>query len=551
MSARTGSPDRTGFGPEPSTADVDRLWDVCVIGSGAAGSVVAAALCRGGLDVLVLERGAYVDDTTSYDDLLGAAEPAWVRQDNGVWARIGYPWTTCNVGGGTVFYGGATFRHRPVDFDAGARLGATELPVRWPWTPEDLAVYYDAIERTVGVAGALGDPTMPRDHPYPMDPVWPSEAGKLIGASATRLGMRPFPTPLAVATRPYAGRPACDADRECMSHRCPIGAKGDAYSVFIAPLLDRDSAGTDGSGRLVLLAGVRVDRLDRSGTNEVTAAVGVREGTGRRYRFRARHFVVAANAVQSAALLLRSADAAAPTGLGDSSSLLGRGLCFKLSEYLIGYRRERVNAGVSTRYGVGPFSTVSVLDHYVDDDAPGGLGGLIYEAAPEQMFHLGPGEHVLRLECMVPDEPRRQNRVRLEPQADPPEVVMDYQAHPRDLARLEYLVGAAERILREAGCAIVVREPSGWALGSSHLHGTCRAGANPATSVTDPDGRLHDVPNVTVADGSLLPFPGGVSPTHTIQAVALRCATRLLSTAFGVEVDPDTAAADVAAAGSV
>jgi choline dehydrogenase-like flavoprotein len=524
----------SGYGPEPSARDTDRLWDVCVIGSGASGAAVAATLRRAGLDVLILERGGYVGEETSYDDLLAAAEPAWVRQDNGTWACLGYPWTTCNVGGGTVFYGGVTFRHRSIDFDASALLGASEMPVAWPWTPTELSPYYDAIERIVGVSGAAdADPGMPRDHPYPMDPVPISRAGVLIRDAAMRLGLHPFPTPLAIATRPYGGRPACDAVSECISHRCETGAKGDAFSVFLAPLLN---AGGDG---LRVLAGLRVDRLIRSGGSEVTAAACVREHSGREYRFRASHFVVACNAVQSAALLLRSADADAPSGLGNQNDVVGRGLCFKLSEYLVGFIRQQVtDTDRPHRSGIGPCSTISILDHYVAEDAPGGLGGLIYEAAPEQALHLGAGEQVLRLECIVPDEPRWQNRVRLDHRSGPPQVVMDYQPHPRDLARLEYLLRRGERILHEAGCSIVLREPSGWALGSGHLHGTARAGRDPATSATDPDGRLHGVPNVVVVDGALLPFPGAVNPTHTIQAVALRCTVRLLRSAFGIEINP-------------
>lgn len=258
--------------------------------------------------------------------------------------------------------------------------------------------------------------------------------------------------------------------------------------------------------------------------------------TGERYEFRARHFVLCANAVQSAALLLRSSTPRHPHGLGNSRDLVGRGLCFKLSEYLVGYDHAEITGPPQSQVmGLGPVSTCCVTDLYQDSSAPGGLGGLLYEVRPERPYRMRSNEQLLRIEALVPDEPQPANRVRLGSGTDAHgvvDVVMDYQAHPRDLARLEYMIGRGETLLRAAGCDVVVREPSGWDLGSGHLHGTCRMGTDPGSSVTDPDGRLHDADNVFVADGGLLPFPGGVNPTLTIQAAALRVAHRLLTDRF-------------------
>jgi paromamine 6'-oxidase/6'''-hydroxyneomycin C oxidase/2'-deamino-2'-hydroxyparomamine 6'-oxidase len=100
------------------------------------------------------------------------------------------------------------------------------------------------------------------------------------------------------------------------------------------------------------------------------------------------------------------------------------------------------------------------------------------------------------------------------------------------------MLARGEKLLRTAGCQLVVREPSGWALGSCHLHGTCRMGTDPASSVTDPDGLLHEADNVYVGDGALLPYPSGVNPALTIQALALRVAHRLLADRFGISQVP-------------
>lgn len=505
-------------------------WDVCVVGSGASGATAAWLCARAGLRVVIVEQGLPVQADTSYDDLLAAAEPAWVRQENGTWGKIGYPWTTCNVGGGTVFFGGAFFRYRPIDFDAELALGRAELPLAFPWGPEELDPYYRAIEDHIGVSGtADSDPTLPpRGAPYPLPAVPRSAEAQVLADGAHALDWTPFPTPLAVNSGPYGERPGCTGDAPCICRQCPVGAKGDAATRFLQPALDHGAKLVDGHKAVRLLTSGRRAR----------ALECVQMSSGRRVQIHARTFVVAANAVQSAALLLRSTGARYPTGLGNAHDLVGRGLCFKLSEYLVGYRYDGHAAhGQSTVQGSGPFSTCAVADLYRHPPAPGGLGGLLYEARPERPFRVRDNERLVRIEALVPDEPQVANRVRIGPGTDAhgvPDVVMDYQAHPRDLARLEFVLQQGEALLRAAGCAVVVREPSGWALGSSHLHGTCRMGTDPATSVTDPEGRLHDVDNVLVADGAVLPFPSGASPTLTIQAVALRTAHRLLSSDYGI-----------------
>jgi choline dehydrogenase-like flavoprotein len=533
----TSSVNATGlrYGPEPTDDDARRVADVCVIGSGASGAVTAWALARAGLDVVTVEQGPYVDPEVSYDDVESIAELAWIRQDNGFWGKVGNPWTTCNVGGGTVFYGGVALRHRPVDFDAGSRLGRTELPLRWPWTVEELNLYYDLVEQIVGVSGGDGDPTLP-DVRYPLPPVPTSAEGRVIIEAARALGLHPFPTPLAIASRPHNGRPMCAGHRPCISNRCEIGAKGDAATVFLDP--------ARGYG-MRLFAGLKAVRLVRGGNDRVDGVECIRVDNGRRHRIRARQFVVAGNGVQSAALLLRSADERSPSGMGNEFDMVGRGLCFKMSGYLNAYQRNPGSAADQNGRPTapGPFSTVAITDFYVDDDAPGGLGGLIYESRPEETLWLGPDERILQLECLVPDEPRPDNRVMLGRGVDRfglPDVVMDYSQHPRDLARLEYLLRRGEDILRAAGCTLIRRESSYFWMGSTHLHGTCRAGDDPRTSVTDPDGRVHSMSNVVVVDGGLLPFPGGVNPTLTIQALALRSAHQLLRREFHIEPEPAT-----------
>ncbi|MDG4773852.1 GMC family oxidoreductase [Solwaraspora sp. WMMD792] len=524
---------RLRYGPEPTAEDSTRVADVCVIGSGASGAITAWALQRAGLDVVVVEQGPFVDPWVSYDDIETNAETAWIRQDSGLWEKTGNPWSTCNVGGGTVFFGGAAFRHRPVDFDSETRLGHGDLPLRWPWTVAEIEPYYALVESALGIAGGGHDPSLPSDPVYPMPPVETTAEGAVISAAARSLGLHPFPTPLAITTTAYQGRPPCGGERPCISNQCDRGAKGDAVTVFLDPAR---KAG------LRLFAGLKAVRIRRRDATTVDGVECIRMDSGNRHVLRARHVVVAGNAVQSAALLLRSTDKQSPHGLGNDHDMVGRGLCFKMSGYVLGYRRADPPATPPDYRpaGPGPFSSAAITDYYTADDAPGGFGGLIIESGPEQAVRMRPDEQILRLECLVPDQPSLDNRVSLGRGVDQfglPDVVMDYSPHPRDHARLEYLQRRAEGILRAAGCELTWRESSYFWMGSTHLHGTCRAGTDPRTSVTDPDGRVHGLTNLMVVDGGVMPYPGGVNPTLTIQALALRMAHRLLRREFGIEPD--------------
>ena len=504
--------------PDPHVP-ADRVFDVCVVGSGASGSVVAWHCAAQGLDVLILERGDYTAGRT-FDEIMESSEPAFARDAKGCWSLSGYPWTSCSVGGGTVFYGGAAFRLREVDFDASAHLGDGDLPVAWPYSYADLEPYYTAIERVIGVAGdnGAGDGTFPgpatSHHLPPVAASYP--AGRLVEA-APQVGLAGFPTPLAVLTEASDGRMSCEADAPCMNRRCVRGAKGDAWTVFLKDLAQRPN--------VTLLAQHAVERLVRTRPSKVDFAEVLRlDGQPERRRFPARAFVLAGNAIQSSALLLRSADRHTPSGLGNSSDLVGRGLCFKVSENDEGYL---TSGDVPESTHRGPFSTVSFTDHYVSPDAPAGLGGLIYENRPEIEGSMREAGRIIRVECLLADQPVRENRVRLSSQTSPiglPYLVLDYRTHPRDGARLEYMLERAAELVRVTGASYIRRIPTGYEGGSCHFHGTVRGGDDPRTSVADASGRLHDLDNVYIADGGFFPFPGAVSPTLTIQAHALRLA---------------------------
>lgn len=489
---------------------LDRTFDICVVGSGAAGAVAAGAFVDAGLDVLVVEEGARLAAGARYRDVNRGAARALAR-DGGAWSERGWPWTTRNLGGGTVFYGGASFRYTPFDFDPSARIDGGDLDVRWPIGLDDLAPYYAEVESKLSVS-AVPPPGEAR-------PAGAGMPGEYLWRGAVACGHTPIPTPLAIDLS------LCTACSLCICRQCDTGAKADVVRTFLSPRA--------GNNALSIRTGVKALALRASTRHRIDDLLCLDQETGVTRPVRARAFVVAANAIQSAALLLRSTTPFAPDGVGNRHGLVGRGLCMKLSEYSEGEAAPSAQEVAAHPVGYrGPFSTVAVLDHYLDDACPTGVGGLIYEAKHDNWASLNGRPLVLRVETIIADHPALANRVRLGSRRDRwgiPDLVIDYRADPRDLARLDYMTARSAAWLLASGARDIRREASEFSLGSTHLHGTCRAGTDPAWSVVDRTGRVHNLDNVFVADGSYMPYPGGLNPTLTIQANALRIAREIVA----------------------
>lgn len=461
---------------------------------------------------MVLEEGDWVTSSTTNAEIDAVSPKALVKENNG-WVENGWPWTTRNVGGGTVFYGGASFRYLPVDFDVRRFLTAEpQIDFNWPISASELADYYEFVEHLTGVT----DRSSAAERK-------PSAAGELLIRAAEQLNWHWTPTPLAID---FA---KCDSASRCITYACPTGAKADVARLLLRPLVE--------SARLVVRANTRGLALETELDPRRVSGLVCMDYRDRSYlTIRAKSFVLACNAIQTAGLLLRSQSTAWPYGLGNANDLVGRTLCLKCSEYVCGIV-PRSSALLSGRERLGPFSTVAILEHYIDTECPTGLGGLIYEAAPDQP-HPNDNESnlLLRVETIIADHPRLRNRVCNARERDHDgmqKLMLDYDIDPLDQLRLEHMVGRCKLLLRAAGATCIWREPSDFTRGSAHLHGTCRSGLDPARSVVDPFGRLHEVSNLFVADGSFMPFPGGVNPTLTIQANASRIAEHLVRSQFG------------------
>lgn len=490
----------------------DDPFDVIIVGSGAAGAVAADTFVQAGLRTLLMEEGARLKTSATNADVDALAEHAWAGNAAQGWNPLGWPWSTRNLGGGTVFYGAASFRYTEFDFDPSERICVDGLPVKWPIGAADLAPFYSEIESILSIdrdGFECSRRQAPNTLSLPAEHLW---------EGALRLGLCPRPTPVAI------DRSRCDHCSLCITAQCTRGAKRDVVNTLLRPMADKHN--------LLLLTGVKAIALTQDQRDRVSAVQCMDTETGEIRFIRGHRFVLACNAIQTAALLLRSVTPHAPNGLGNEYDIVGRGLCMKLSEYshgVVDADRHQINDHpIGYR---GPFSTICTLDHYLDERCPTGVGGLIYEAKHDNWSRLQGDGLLLRVETIISDHPSLGNRIRLSSGTDTwglPQLMIDYTTNPKDQARLAYMVKRSADWLKAAGASDIQHEASNFAIGSTHLHGTCRAGDDPRTSVVDRDGKLHSLDNIYVVDGSYMPYPGGVNPTLTIQANALRIARQIV-----------------------
>lgn len=498
-------------------------FDVCIIGSGAGGSVASKIFAEKGWRVAIVEQGKKVAPGTNIEDVMQHAEKAIARDEHGQWGLNGYPWSASAVGGGTIFYAGVSFRYRDVDFDARNYVASDALDPKWPISYSDLDPYYNKIESWLDVSGDLkADPMMSSSSTGCLQPAHQySQQGMVIAEASKRLGKNPFPTPLAVNNNSSNGYPACENLTSCTDYACPIGAKADSFSRILRPMLNEN---------VVLMEQTKALRFIQNNMFRISELECLDMEKGEIFRIKAKQFILAANAIQSSALVLRSVNNWWPDGVGNKSGLVGAGLSFKVSEYVSGWVEDHPFDKLHEPLK-GLYSTVSVIDHYLDSKCPSGLGGLIYEANPWTDYgNPGKGLYV-QLESILADQPQQSNRVRLSEQKEEttgvPRIIIDYTTHDLDKARLSYMNNQTKNILREMGAKQIQCNPSYYYMGSAHLHGTCRAGLDENTSVVDKYGKFHTLDNLYVVDGSFMPFAGGVNPTLTIQANALRIAENI------------------------
>lgn len=495
-------------------------YDIIIIGSGAGGGTMARALSGTGARILVLERGGFIpeeaenwDAAAVWKQLRYRSRERWLDARG----REFLPYMHYCVGGNSKFWGSVLFRLRREDFQTLEHLDG--VSPAWPIDYDTLAPYYDRAEALYHVHGAAGeDPTEASRGPFPFAPIPHSVEMSSIVEALRRQGLHPSPLPLGLV-RP--GEPAgCVLCSTCNSFPCRIRAKSDAEVCGVRPAMAQPN--------VTLWTGARVSRLltDPSGRRIESVEV---EHDGSTLRIGAPLIVLSAGAVNSAALLLRSANTAHPRGLANSSGLVGRRYMAHQATMMQGFHPFRKNTTVFQK-------TVAINDFYLRGPfAPFPLGqiqsqgrthGVMAQTAvpwiPVWAYDAWVARGVDWL-AMSEDLPRFENRVSIEAGG---RIRLEYQAN-NTRAHLQ-LVDQMRRILHDLGFWKVMTFSHG-STNTTHQCGTLCFGTDPEQSVLDPFCRTHDLDNLFVVDASFFPSSAAVNPALTIVAQALRVADHITS----------------------
>jgi choline dehydrogenase-like flavoprotein len=513
-------------------------YDVIIIGTGAGGGTVAARLAPSGLRILMLERGQYVprekDNWVSrVVNLEGkyAAREVWKDADG----KDLHPHTNYVVGGNTKFYGAALFRLRKEDFGEIQHHGG--ISPAWPITYDELEPYYNEAERMYHVHGTRGeDPTEPpASAPYPHPAVSHEPRIAQLAEDFAAQGLRPFHVPLGVMLdEKNRTRSKCIRCNTCDGFPCLLDAKSDAQVCGVDAALMYPN--------VTLLTGAKVERLKTDSSGRTVRSVEVTRGT-QTEDFTADVVIVSCGAINSAALLLRSANDTHPRGLANRSDVVGRHYMGHINSVLMALSKCPNPTVFQKTLGVNDF-------YFGDEEFPYPMGHISFvgkldgDTLKAGAPAIAPGwtldlmaRHSLDFWLTSEDLPDPDNRVTLDAQGN---IVLRYTpnnegGHKRLIAKLKQLMNGQRK------CAIHGHECHQGLFarnlylgqriplaGVAHQNGTIRFGNDPTTSALDTNCKAHDLDNLYVVDGSFFPSSAAVNPGLTIIANALRVGDQLL-----------------------
>ena len=497
-------------------------YDIIIIGTGAGGGTLAHRLAPTGKKILILERGDFIprekenwSSKAVFEKQRYTADEPWLDRHG----KEFIPGIHYGVGGNTKFYGAALLRLRERDFGELQHAGGTSPA--WDLSYQDLAPHYLAAERLYCVHGQRGaDPTEPpEDAPYPLPPIPNEPRIQELFENFQGDGLHPFPLPLGVRPPEDTGQPAVVLDR-FDGYPDPTLTKADAHSCCILPALKHPN--------VTLVTNCFVDRLE-TGTNgkRISKVVATRQGES--LELTGDLIAVCCGAVNSAALLLRSAAPAHPNGLANGSDVVGRYYMAHNNSVMLAMSTKRND----TRFG----KTIAVNDFYFGDtDYPYPLGhiqmvgksdGVNLQSESPIPAPLLPLEiaakHSLDFWLTSEDLPEARNRVTL---TKDNRITLDYyknnmEGHERLQKRLERAVSNFGMKTFKLPHHIYLQKQIPLS-GTAHQVGTVRFGDDPNTSALNTWCRSHEVENLFVVDGSFFPSIGAVNPSLTIMAMALR-----------------------------
>ncbi|PYP39932.1 MAG: hypothetical protein DMD43_09675 [Gemmatimonadetes bacterium] len=506
--------------------------DFVIVGSGAAGGVLAKQLSTRGHSVVVLEAGPrlapsdFKHDEFDYwiQGSLGPKTPVTWRQTEDKEAKVGQGgiFRASLVGGSSVHFTANYWRLHEIDFIERSRLGAVAGAnlADWPIKYADLEPYYTMVDWEVGVSGVPGPFDPPRSRPYPLPPLPVKSSGVLFERGAKKLGLHPQPSPMAILSQPFNGRNACQHCGYCIGFGCEFGAKSSSLASVI-PVAER-------TGKCEIRPNSYARKVELNAKGRATG-------------------VVYFDAEKKEQLQRAKAVSLFPNGLANSSGYVGKHLMFNGNTGTMALFEHPLNEYKSVQV------TRLLHDFYDSDPKRGFYGGGGIDARFQQypiLFALGAlppdapawgseykrllGEYFNRTMMVAGHTtslPVETNNVTLDPNVKDdwglPALRITYKDHDDDLKIMQFMVDRSREIAEAAGAQKVWAFPVQVSGGTAHLLGTCRMGTDPKSSVINPDHRTHDVPNLFLCDGSSLVTSGRGQPTMTIMALAFRAGERI------------------------
>ncbi|MHB8502170.1 MAG: GMC family oxidoreductase [Candidatus Acidiferrales bacterium] len=554
-----------------------RMYDVCVIGSGAGGGTAAKILTEGGLSVALLEAGPQVYPEKDFKMLMwpyelphrgagvgGRAEENFGEflAPNGAWNIEGEPYTSAPgsnfqwfrsriVGGRTNHWGRIALRFAPIDFRSGTRDGIGD---DWPISYDDLAPYYDKVESYIGVFGTRENVSSAPDGVFLPPPV-PRCTDLIVKKACDKLNITCIPSRLAILTRSVNGRLPCHYCGQC-GRGCVTASNFSSSQVMIPPAMK--------TGKLTMITGAMAREVILGKDGKAEGVSYIDKATRAERRVNARAIVVAASACESARLLLNSKSPQFPDGLANSSGAVGRyltdsvgsdgwGIIPRLEKmpphnhdgvggmhmYIPWWKFDRKNAfprGYHIEFGGGR-----------DMPGIGEFGDLLHE---EEGYGLtlkrraretygigiglsGRGEMIPNPDTYCEIDPSVVDKWGI------PVLRFHFKWSDYELRQAQDMQETFRAIIEAAGgeyktkTSIHGQYPFGITEGGKIIHevGTVRMGADPKTSVLNGFCQAHDVKNLFVTDGAPLVTNPDKNPTLTIMALAWRASEHLLDEA--------------------
>lgn len=510
-------------------------YDIIIIGTGAGGGTLAYRLASTGKRILVLERGDFLprekanwDAGEVYQAERYHTQECWYDADG----KAFRPQMSYWVGGNTKVYGAALLRMRERDFETVEHKDG--ISPQWPLQYNAFEPYYAAAEKLYDVHGQSGeDPMEPsRSGDFPHPPVSHESRMQEIADGLSAQGLTPFHLPLGLklneVDKTLGSCIRCDS---CDGFPCLVQGKADAEVNTIQPIRHLSN--------VTLLTQAHVHRLLTSASGREITAVEAAIA-GQTHTFSADIVVVACGAINSAALLLRSANDQHPQGLANGSDQVGRNVMKHLTTAMVALTAAPNPAVYQKTIAISDFywgekdfpypmgfvqNTGNVLGDMIPAEAPELLAPFVKfvpESELERVAQFSTGWWL-----QTEDLPSPNNRVK----------VVDGQIHlhyqPNNTEAGDRLIQRWTQVLKAVNRAehlipfgLYPRNKTPLAA-VGHQCGTCKFGTDPATSVLDPNCKAHELDNLYVVDGSFFPSSSGVNPTLTVIANALRVGDHL------------------------